>query len=365
MKKSKLFVGLAALVASITLAITAGPVGWAAVEEQPPSSGGGGGGSSTSPSSALPIASEDALRNAALAMTVRGSICYTAPSMDWNFAGRVTDITVSGDYAEQVLRKLMEFEYHFRLANPSDTVRGYLYLYDGKGRAIFYSQTEWKPLDKKRPAFDIWLWGVPLLNGVRAAEVIALDENGATANRHQLDVTEWGQVLFPPSLCGRPNGLLVATLDDGSLAVHRLATGLPVGLSVVDGGGASYGIAGHYEYTDPDAVDVLEIHYRPTVLLTVSKTKDVTFDVRGVTWQDGNTVLERPPAMEVSTVSGAVVLGTVELSTEKPTTLKVDAGEYRLRFTGWKHFREPGDLWTGSQQPTKPQPATPSDGGEG
>lgn len=313
----------------------------------PQTSGGGGG------TSVLPISSQDELRNYALARVVKGSISLSSPSMDYSYNGLIYK-EVDGLYAEDVLSKLIQTEFVFRLKNPDDVITGYLYLRDGNnGYCMFYGQAQFKVGEK--PNYSIWMQSIPLLRGVQSAEILALNPDGtSSANRQELAVTSNGQLLFSPWMAGAPNGLLSVRFTD-RLVIYPLAApkAEAVGSSSVNLAG--YQIEGHYQFRNPETVKITEVWQRPTVFLEIPVTNgnpEITFDVMGLVQNVQEVVFERPTAMIVSLVNGSE-WSPIPFSGEEPTIIKLMPANYRIRFI-WNKFGRPGMLYTG-----------PSGGGKG
>ena len=318
-----------------------------AQEIQEAGGGGGGGGGAT----LLPVYSQDALRNYALSIVTNGSRYVHSESMDWNWSDRITYTNVFGAYAEDVLEKLFASEFRYRLTNPEDLIRGYVYLYDSKNNLLFFGYAEYtaETLKKEKPQYNIWMQNVPLLSGVESAEVLALDEDGHTARRYPLQVNN-GQVMFQSWMAGSPNGILVVRFTDGTVNTFNLSQPsgeTPSSTSEV----AAYKVDGHYILKipafaeKPAVLKILELWTRPTAFLELGAKNTVTIDVMGLVQQDGKTLFERPKSMEVMDI-GSGQRWNIELSTEQPTPLTFIAGKYRIRFN-WVNFGKPNMLYTG------------------
>lgn len=321
------------------------PAIFAQTESTPSSGGGGGGGTSV-----LPISSQDELRNYALPRSVRGTISLDSPSMDWNFEGSKTYVEVTGLYAEDVLGKLMQAEFVFRLKNGGDLVTGHLYLFDAAGHNLFYGRAEFKAGEK--PAYSIWMQNIPLLGNVQAAEVLALNPDGtSSANRHPLDVSGGKQLMFRPWLAGAPNGLLSVKFTDGTLAVYLLAApkAEPVGSSTVDLAG--YKIEGHYVFRNSDphlTVKVMETEHLPTVFLelTGADIQNIVFDVTGLVVKNGMIVREKPVSVLVY-IAGEDSPAIYPMPKDSDfLIISLAPRSYRVRFE-WANFGQRDALYTG------------------
>ena len=333
--------------------------------------GGGDGGSSGSSSTVFPpalpmIRSQDVLRQYALSITKWGGRGVNAPTIDWDWPEMIRFTNIVGAYGEEILDKLFDVEFVYRLTNPDDQISGYVYLYDGSYREpgscqslLFYGTANYTLADLKtgKPQYQLWMQNIPLpILNANSAEVLALDEDGKTARREQVGVNCEGQPMFPSYMAGAPNGILVVKGKDDSLVTYDLVGSVgevPAGSSEL----ASYKIEGHYVYrTDgkPITVKIIETWNRPSVFLEVPANALVTFDVMGlVQMPDGSTVFERPTGFIFEQVDGPWT-GAGPLLGDQPTQTSLGhAGKWRIRFE-WKNFGKPNMLYTG-----------PTDGGKG
>jgi len=296
----------------------------------------------------LPIQSQDALRNYALASVTHGARWVNTESMDWNFSERLTDVSLQGDGAENVLDKLFNVEFVYRLTNPKDAISGYVVLYDKDNNTVFWGSAKYtaESLKDEKPNYAIWLQDVYLLENVQSAEVLALDEDGVTVRRYQLEVNQ-GRLRFQPWMSGAPNGLLAVRFNDGSLVTYQLSmpvASIPGGETEVE---SSWKIDGHHVVKTGDGpenriVKIVEPWTRPTVFLTVTGTGVVTFDVLGLVQVNGVS-FERPRELIFTRGSWTrTVLG----NEDKPTEVGLRPGTYRVHF-GWQLFGQPNTLYTG------------------
>lgn len=319
-------------------------------------SGGGGGGDGVIIDGLPMIKSQDALRNYALGITKFGSRSVYAQTLDWNWTENFTHTNAIGAYGEQVLNKLFSAEFVYRLANPEDRIQGYVHLYDGEftesndPSMLFYGYAEYTFVDLMvgKPRYDIWMQHIPLpLANVNSAEVLALGEDGKTANRQQLEINNKGQIMFPPWMAGAPNGILVVN-SRGGLVTYDLAN--PVGeVPVGSRESSAWKVDGHYSYMaggeKPIVVKIIEIWQRPSVFLDVrTENQIVTIDVMGIVQKDGETLFERPVSMEVTRQGGSTPQ-TLTLM-PGPTEYKFPKGQFRIRFN-WTDFGKPNMLYTG------------------
>lgn len=307
----------------------------------------------------LPIQSQDALRNYALASVTHGSRWVNAESMDWNYPGKISNAEVTGNGAEAVLDKLFGVEFVYRLTNQKDEINGGVALYDNSNNLVFYGQAKYTAasLAKEKPQYNIWMQEISLLDldNVQSAEVLALDEDGVTARRYQLQV-EQGHPRFQPYMSGAPNGLLAVRFNNGTVVTYQLAN--PVGQvpETETDGSSSWKIEGHYVLktgADPEPrVVIVEPWIRPTVLLTVTTFSEriITFDVSGLVQMDGKTSFERPSAIVVTQVNGPFS-GKIITSSDKPVDVAFKNGTYRVLFE-WKSFGQPNTLYTGPESPS-------------
>ena len=203
----------------------------------PVTSVGGGGGTTTvttpvvTPSvptlpPSLPIQGQVAIREYALGTVTHGVRNVNAQSMDSNYNGSFTYTDATGNGAEAVLDKLFAVEFKYRLTNPDDKINGYVRLYDANDNQIFYGQADYSAADIKagnNPVYWIGLQNIPLMQNVQSAEVLAIGEDGTTANSIRQDVNEKGQMLFQPWLAGAVNGILAVKLTDGTIVTYKLS----------------------------------------------------------------------------------------------------------------------------------------------
>lgn len=321
------------------------------------SSGGGGGSGSSSSITALPmIKSQDALRNYALGIARMGSRNVYAQSLDWDWPERVSYTNMAGAYGEEILDKLFNVEFVYRLTNPEDQISGYVYLYDGNsydyGNCLFWGYASYTLADLKtnKPQYNIWMQNIPLPpSNIQSAEVLALDEDGKTARRYPLQINN-GQMLFQPWMAGAPNGILTVRFNDGSLVTYDLAS--PVGeVPTGSGESASYKVDGHYIYTTDQkgglpTVRIMEMWQRPSVFLEITTAPQVaTLDVIGVVQEKGMISFERPVSMEVIP-QGKDTGWTIPLNGDSPTEVNFPVGQYRIRFN-WINFGKPNMIYTG------------------
>lgn len=308
------------------------------------------------------IQSEDALRNYAMSIGKYGSRHVYAESMDWWWSDRLSYTNVIGQYGEDVLDKLFNVEFQYRLTNPADTINGYVYIYDGEWDGVHnptllffgsaqYTQSE---LETNKPTYGLWMQQVPLpLGNVESAEILALNADGKTADRISLNISDRGQILFSgSSYAGAPNGIMSVRFTDGTLATYDLSS--PVGdVPVGSTESAQYKVDGHYIYKvgeKPCTVKIIEPWRRPTAFVDVIWGNTVTFDVVGLVQLNGQTTFERPYAAVIETQDGTSKTLALQGGT---TTFKFPTGKYRIRFL-WKHFAEPYAIYTG-----------PAEGGKG
>mgnify|MGYP001566161102 CR=1 FL=1 len=315
------------------------------------SSGSGGGASSVSAVlSTLPIQSQDALREYALANVDHGARYVNSDSMDWNYPGAITYISTNGNGAEDVLDKLFGVEFVYSLTNPNDKIHGYVYLYDKNNRLLFFGYAEYTAddLKKSKPTYNIWIQSVPILSNVQSAEVLALDADGHTARHYYLEVDQYGQVIFQPWMAGSPNGILVVRFKDGSTLTYDLANPIGETPGMTDEL-AAYKIDGHYIYNANGekklTIKIIELWNRPTAFVRSAIQQDIMVDVMGVVQDNGTTTFERPISMIV-TPEGKDRGYLIPLNGSEPTRVLMPIGNFRIKWN-WIKFGQPNMLYTG------------------
>ena len=303
----------------------------------------------------LPIKSHDALREYALGQVVRGFRDVTATSMV-RLDNQPTWMEVKGTSAENVLDRLFGTEIIYSIANPLDQIEGRVWLYDKSDNLLFFGSARYTAADlgKVGPSYSIWMQDIPLpLENVQQAEVLVLNADGITVRRQNVRVDRQGHPLFGQYLAGAPNGILSVRFQDGSVMTYELWNPVGEKPTSVTESGPSWKIEGHHVVTASEKpetriVKIIETWARPTVLLNVTSIGDIIFDVMGIV-QDGGVSFERPTSMEVIRLGPdgkTAESGTVVLNTTSPTTLRVDAGQYRIRFN-WVKFGQPNTLYDG------------------
>lgn len=301
-----------------------------------------------------PIGSPDVARNHMLSKVRRGYISLQSPSMDYSYEGAVISAEVVGGPAEQVLAKLGEVVFLFRLTNPEDLVTGWVYLYDINDNLLFYGNTQFKVTDlaSGKPKYDIWPHTLPLFFSAKSAQVLALNPDGTTGGQvYDLQVNDKGQVLFSHWMAGIENGLLVVKWQDGSVTSYRLTNPKKQSPTLAEEQ-SEFTIRGHHVLKDPTEIKILALWDRPTVFVEFTRETEVRFDVAGVVQKNGGVEFERPVSMEYSGPMEVVI----DLASIKPMPQKIifpKGSSFRLSFT-WGEFGKPGLLYTG-----------PSDGGKG
>ena len=298
-------------------------------------------GVTTLPSQLPMLRDPAALRQYALASVVRGARYVTAESLDWSDPARKTDTQATGVGAEQVIDKLLATEQTYRLLDPKDLVRGFIYLYDANDHLVFYGYAEYKPgVSKELPKYSVWLQSVTLLEGVTGAELLVVDKDEVTIQRTPM-VLENGRIVVGLNIAGAPNGKLV--VHSGNTAVfYDLWKPEGQGAPSVTEKGGGYEISGHYIFKDTSVVKIIELWQRPTVLVEVTQETTVSVDVAGVIQTGTNTTIERPTEVIVSDVTGKQ-LGVVQTN-GGIIQLKLGPGKYRLLYT-WKLFGQPENIY--------------------
>lgn len=305
------------------------------------------------------LRSADLLRISALGLPVRGSRSVNSASMDWDYPGRVTYISTNGVGAEDVLKKLFGVNMQYRLTNPNDKVNGYVYLYDSEDNVIFYGSAEYAlALASGKgggPTYGIWMWDVPVLSNVQSAEVLAIADDGTTANHYPLNVSG-GHAMFQSWMAGAPNGLLAVRFKDGSLATYPLNNPVSQTPGTTTDVSNDWKIEGHYVYAPAGGtkiVKIIETWVLPTAYFEVGAGEFISFDVTGLVQMNGITTFEKPVSLDFIQIDGPYT-GNVPLSgTTVPRLVFPVAGKYRVKFN-WVNFGKPNTLYTG-----------PTDGGKG
>jgi len=304
----------------------------------------------------LPIQSQDALREYALVSVTYGYRSVYSDSMDWDFPERFTfSEKVTGNGAEDVLNKLFDIEFVYRLTNPDDKVVGDIDLQDKDGNQVFNGRAEYiaSSLAGSVPQYNIWISSVRLpLSNVRSAEVLAISEkDGTTARRYPLEVRQ-GHPFFPPWMAGSPNGILVVRFEDESVMTYQLSK--PIGQSPTSTTepDSAWAIEGHHVVTTGTApesqiVRIIETWNRPTLLLKVTSTAEITFDVVGIVQENGIS-FDRPSEVLYTQdgVSWTVII--IDPAEVQLNVVVLEIGTYRVRFN-WTRFGKPQTLYTGPE----------------
>ncbi len=307
----------------------------------------GGGTTVSTPAKEIPVAalrSTDMLREAALGTVVRGSRGVSGTTIDTSFEGTFVHTNVTGVSAEDILGKLFSVKFKYRVMNPKDELQGYVYLYDANNNLVFYGYSNYSG-ESPKPQFGIWFYRAPVLSGVKSAELLALTEDGQTARRTQVTVSEGGQVLFEAYAAGAVNGLLAVKYKNGEVATFRLDNPVAQTPGVTTDENQTWKVDYHYTLATegkPATLKIIETWGRPTALVTSSDLVEISLDVVGLVNANGGTFFERPSAVFVTGLDGVPVRMVLEGSSPK-IALK---GTYRLRFE-WNMFGRPTTLYTG------------------
>jgi hypothetical protein len=187
---------------------------------------------------------------------------------------------------------------------------------------------------------------IPLpIFGVDSAEILALDADGETANRTQIDIRN-GRPIFPSWMAGASNGIMVVKYNDGSVMTFNLwdpQSKVPVSSTE----SADYKISGHHVYTadgTPLTVKIIETWERPSVFIGVSVHTIVTLDVMGIVNMNGSTVFERPVLVTLTNQETGQKT-EIKMGPE-PRVVALPVGEWRATFE-WTNFGQPNTLYTG------------------
>ncbi len=300
------------------------------------------------------IVSQDTLREQVLASVTHGSRSVDAVSMDWNFKDRLTYMeNVRGVGAEDVLTKLLDIEFKYRLTNPEDPISGYIQLYTDGNKLLFrgFARYNAAQLSKgESPQYNIWMQEIPILSNVESAELLTLPVGGGpTVHRRPLQVNN-GHVIFDPGMAGAPNGILSVKFVNGSTMTYHLSDPVAQAPNLVGEKEGAWKLEGHYVYETGEKsvfVKIIETWVRPTVLLKIGTGANVTFDVVGLFWANkGNGMTSERPSALVLTSEDGKVSQTLALSKDGNSTVGFGKGNWRIRFI-WENFGKPNTLYDG------------------
>ena len=302
----------------------------------------------------LPIGSEDQLREYALPQVVRGYRDVTSMSLV-RLDNQPTWVEVYGNGAEDVLDKLFGTEIVFGLSNPNDKVDGHVWLYDADGKALFYGSTSYTVEDLKDgpPSYRIWMQHIPLLGGVSNAKLLALNPDGVTTRTESIDVSN-GRIMFQPYLAGVVNGIIAILFKDGTEAVYNLWQNGGNPVDSVPENSPEWQIEGHHVVSGGSSASVtvrfIETYNPPTILLKdVKQGQTVILDCLAMTYADGKgQYFERPTEVIITKSDGS--MSTAPIFSDSMTSLKLQPGTYRLRFT-WPTFQKSRTIWYGDSEP--------------
>jgi hypothetical protein len=186
-----------------------------------------------------------------------------------------------------------------------------------------------------------------MFENVQYAEVIAVDETGASLRTIQSLRVVDGHVMVDEYITGKKNGLLVVHYKDGNVNTIYLGTGnttTPVSQTASAGG---FAINGHYILQDPDVISITALYERPTVFVTTTVAKVVTIDVVGVYNDQLGPVVELPRSVFIQDAEKSSFEQEIEL--EKNVINLPANAKLRLRF-GWSTFGNPGVFYTGEAE---------------
>lgn len=261
-----------------------------------------------------------------------------------------------GTNAEDVLNKLFGTTITYGLDNPEDEVTGRIWLYDDNDNNLFYGVAHYNKeafeVGGTPPKYDIWIQRIPILENVRSAEILAIANDGTTANRQHVDVDDNGHVLFPPYLAGAVNGILVTTLKDGSTVTYRLSDGTARPGSEFLETDAQWSIAGHHVFKPSSeklvVADIVALWEDPTLLITLKVGQTLRLDIKGVVQIDGVVSIERPSSFIYTREEDGFV-GSAPGINQGYTDISLPAGTYRFRSpsSAWDKFAQPTTLYTG------------------
>lgn len=283
----------------------------------------------------MPVASDDQIREYALAVVVKGARSISAPSAVWS-PDRPTSVEVIGHGAEDVLNQLLAKELVIGVINPADEINGQIWLYDSEGFCLWYGQSSYRADSKVGPKYNLWIQEIPLLEDVNRSVIYIFNEDKQTVGQQDLAVRD-GHVMFPPWLAGTRNAVITVWFKNDEVVSWSLDGGSgEVPSTVSDGGRGQWKIEGHYIVPENDTPMVsLEFTATvlPTALIVIKENQLLQVDVAGFTYGKGGPFFERPTEIILTRVSDGV-MEKAPLDQEEPTVFPgVNPGTYRVRFT--------------------------------
>ncbi len=300
----------------------------------------------------LPIDGQDILRLYGLKRVSSGYRWIEATSLDYSYEGNLSGVQVNGTSAEDVLDKLINTEFRYRLTNPDDRINGYIRLYDDKNNIVFTGWANYAAADLKageKPEYSVYMERVPLLQGVESAEILVLGDDKTTVNKISVEVSN-GQILLNSYYAGAKNGILSVQFTNGTLVTYSLASANVHAEEGKTESDLAYKIDGHHifvlgEKPEQKVVKIIETWLRPTALITTGTDGVINFDVMGIV-QDNEVSFERPSGV-VFEQDGGPWSGSAKLLGNDIQTVQLPAaGKYRVRFL-WNKYGAPGMLYTG------------------
>ena len=292
----------------------------------------------------MPVWSPDVARLYALSQVRSGRMGIHCRTM----SDQQTEVVVSGDGAEDVIRQLSEVEFNFEVLNPEDWVSLYVTLTgDDGGISLLNGSYVARAKDWVNPHVDLTVSSIPVLSGVESAELLILNSDGTTWNRQNVWVGN-GRVIVDGWMMGVPNGTLVVRFQDGRVRTYRLGSpDAGTDVDAVKGRASSIGLANHFAFTDPTLV-ILVVSERPTISLTVntvteSGIRDVTFNILGIDWRGE----EKPTSIFlVDKITDQSIEGISFPMHDGVSSLGLPAGQYQIFFI-WDQFGSKEPLYTG------------------
>jgi hypothetical protein len=297
------------------------------------------------------IRSEDSLRNYALSIATQGGRYVYSSSMDWSYTNTVRYAETNAAYGEELFDQLFSVPFNYRVLNPLDQVSSYAYAYDTNWTLLFfgYGSAIAKDLNETNGIHTgIWMQNIPILSGVSNAQVLIFDEKGQTTEIRDLEVNQYGQIMWPTWMSGYYNVMLSVTFTDGVVLTYNVSKPVANTPEVVYGSD-KYSINGHYMLKSSAksvTLKIMETWTLPTAFLDLAGKQEVTIDVLGLI-QDGKAHFERPIAVEVKNMQTEEV-STVVLDASAATPVLFHTGKYRLKFN-WSKFGQPQFLYTGGK----------------
>jgi hypothetical protein len=295
------------------------------------------------------IRSQDSLRNYALSIAKHGGRYVYSPSMDWSYTNTVRYTETNAAYGEQLFDRLFSVPFNYRVLNSQDQVSSYAYAYDTNWTLLFFGYGSAIANDLSQTNgihTGIWMQDIPILSDVSSAQVLIFDEKGQTTETRELQVNQYGQVMWQSWMSGYYNVMLSVTYTDGVVLTYNVTKPVANTPDVIYGSDR-YSIDGHYTIESSAknvTLKIMETWTLPSAFLDFAVDQRVTIDVLGLI-QEGKAYFERPISVEVTDMQTDEV-STIVMNATEPTRVLFPSGKYRLKFN-WSKFGQPQFLYTG------------------